>query len=164
MYKLNQYGVTRLSDMISIPLADSNRDYEEYKEWLSKGNTPEPEFTAVELLTNAKTAKKKELEIAFNVASKLPVIVGTKTYNGGIESAQAIRDYIQLVSESGGTAYTIWDSSNVIATYTLAEANAIKLAIAAKVFEGELNLRIKKNAVNGATTTVDVNKITIGSI
>ena len=133
--------------------------HESVLKWLVEGNIPEPEFTAVELLANAKTTKKKELELAFNVATKLTVTVGTKTYNGGIESAQAIRDYIQLVSENGGTAYTIWDSSNIIATYTLAEANAIKLAIAVKVFEGELNLRTKKNAVNDATTITAINAV-----
>ncbi len=49
MYKLNQNSVTRLADGASIPLADGNRDYEEYKQWLSEGNIPEPEFTQAEL-------------------------------------------------------------------------------------------------------------------
>ena len=159
MYKLNQNSITRLVDGASIPLADGNRDYEEYKQWLSDGGIPDPEFTDAELLANAKIAKTQELEIAFNVASKLPVTVGTKTYNGGIESAQAIRDYIQLVSESGGTVFTIWDSSNVFSDYTLDQANAIKLAIASKVFEGALNLRLKKNAVNDATTITAINAV-----
>jgi len=49
MYKLKQNSVTRLADGACIPLADGNRDYEEYKQWLSDGNTPEPEFTQLEL-------------------------------------------------------------------------------------------------------------------
>ncbi len=42
MYKLNQHGVTRMSDNAGIPLADGNSDYEQYKLWLAEGNTPEP--------------------------------------------------------------------------------------------------------------------------
>lgn len=133
---------------------------EEYKQWLAEGNTPEPEFSEAELLTNAKTTKLQELETAFITASKLPVTVGIKTYNGGKESAQALRDYIQLVTESGGTSFTIWDSSNAISNYTLAEATAIKLAVATEVAQGEFNLRIKKNAVNDATTITAVDAVT----
>ena len=110
-------------------------------------------------LDQVKQIKKQELDDAFNVSSKLPVTVGTKTYNGGKESAQAIRDYIDLVTESGGTEYTIWDTSNVISTYTLAQANAIKLTVATAVAQGEFNLRTKKNVVNDATTITAVNAV-----
>lgn len=110
-------------------------------------------------LDQAKSTKLQELETAFITASKLPVTVGTKTYNGGKDSAQALRDYIQLVTESGGTEYTIWDSSNVISSYTLTEANAIKLAVATSVAQAEFNLRTKKNAVDSATTITAVNAV-----
>ena len=49
MYKLQNNGIKRLADGAYIPFADGNRDYEEYKVWLSEGNTPEPEFTEEEL-------------------------------------------------------------------------------------------------------------------
>lgn len=50
MYKLlGKESVQRLSDGACIPFADGNRDYEEYKQWLSEGNIPEPEFTKEEL-------------------------------------------------------------------------------------------------------------------
>jgi hypothetical protein len=35
-------SVKRLSDNAFIPFVDGNGDYEEYKKWLAKGNTPEP--------------------------------------------------------------------------------------------------------------------------
>lgn len=111
-------------------------------------------------LDMAKAIKKRELENDFNVASKIPVIVGARSYNGGKESAQALRDCIQLVTESGGVDYTIWDSLNVISTYTLSEATAIKLAVATAVAQGEFNLRMKKNAVNNATTIEAINVVT----
>lgn len=162
MYKITTVQsntVIRLIDGASVPMSDGNIDYEAYKQWLSEGNTPAPEFTDAELLVNAKTAKIQELETAFTTASKLPVKVGIKYYNGGKESGQALRDYIQLVNESGGTTYTIWDTSNVITTYTLAEANAIKLAVATAVANAEFNLRTKKNAVDSATTINAVNSV-----
>ena len=50
MYKLTgTNSVKRLADGACIPFADGNRDYEEYKQWIADGNTPEPEFTEEEL-------------------------------------------------------------------------------------------------------------------
>ena len=44
MYKLTSSNTTvqRLSDNAFIPFDGGNRDYQEYLEWLEKGNTPEP--------------------------------------------------------------------------------------------------------------------------
>lgn len=38
-----------LNNTMSVPKADGNREYELIKQWLSEGNTPEPEFTEEEL-------------------------------------------------------------------------------------------------------------------
>ena len=38
-----------LNGTMLVPKADGNREYELIKEWLSEGNTPEPEFTEEEL-------------------------------------------------------------------------------------------------------------------
>ncbi len=38
-----------LNGTMSVPKADSNREYEAIKQWLVEGNTPEPEFTEEEL-------------------------------------------------------------------------------------------------------------------
>ena len=59
MYKLNKNSVTRLADGASIPFADGNRDYEEYKQWLLDGGIPEPEFTEAELAQQLEDAKPK---------------------------------------------------------------------------------------------------------
>ena len=61
MYKLiGTKSVKRLADGACIPFADSNRDYEEYKQWLAEGNTPELEFTEAELAQQELEAKIAE--------------------------------------------------------------------------------------------------------
>jgi len=110
-------------------------------------------------LDQVKQIKKQELDNAFNISSKLPITVGTKSYNGGKESAQAIRDYIDYTTEKGIVQYYIWGTDNLPMPYTLAEANAIKLAISDAVVSAEFNLRTKKNVVNDATTITAVNAV-----
>ena len=48
-----------LNGTMLVPKADGNREYELIKQWLSEGNTPEPEFTAEELLQQIEDAKPK---------------------------------------------------------------------------------------------------------
>ena len=38
-----------LNGTLGVPMADGNREYELIKQWLLEGNTPEPEFTDIEL-------------------------------------------------------------------------------------------------------------------
>ena len=38
-----------LNETICVPKADGNKEYELIKQWISEGNTPEPEFTEKEL-------------------------------------------------------------------------------------------------------------------
>lgn len=63
MYKLiGTNSVKRLADGACIPFADGNRDYEEYKQWIAEGNTPEPEFTEAELAEQTKQVRISELK------------------------------------------------------------------------------------------------------
>ena len=49
-----------LNGTMCVPKADGNREYELIKEWLSEGNTPEPEFTEEELAQQELEAKIAE--------------------------------------------------------------------------------------------------------
>lgn len=40
-----------LNGTMSVPKADGNSEYELIKQWISEGNTPEPEFTQEEVRT-----------------------------------------------------------------------------------------------------------------
>lgn len=40
-----------LNGIIGVPKADGNKEYELIKQWISEGNTPEPEFTEEEIRT-----------------------------------------------------------------------------------------------------------------
>ena len=94
MYRLTQSEntVQRLSDNSLIPFDGRNRDYQEYLEWLSEGNTPEPyippppppvtQVTAYQakiqlsraglydsVVTTVNTSDNPELKIAWEVAT-----------------------------------------------------------------------------------------------
>lgn len=60
MYKLNENSVTRLADGACIPFANGNTDYEEYKQWIIEGNTPEPQYTEEELAQQAANQRVAE--------------------------------------------------------------------------------------------------------
>ena len=49
-----------LNGYMSVPKADGNREYEAIKQWLSEGNTPEPESTEAELAQQELEAKIAE--------------------------------------------------------------------------------------------------------
>lgn len=62
MYKLTRdnNSIIRLTDGAHIPMAPGNRDYREYHEWLSQGNSPQ----AADVPTLAVLKQQKQLEIA----------------------------------------------------------------------------------------------------
>ena len=49
-----------LNGAMSVPMADGNREYELIKLWMADGNTPEPEYTDVELDAIALEQAKQE--------------------------------------------------------------------------------------------------------
>jgi hypothetical protein len=58
-YKLQQGGVREIESGAFIPNCAGNTDWQEYQKWLSKGNTPKPEFSQAELDAKAVQAQKQ---------------------------------------------------------------------------------------------------------
>jgi len=46
----------------SVPNDPNNRDYQAVQDWITEGNTPDPEFTPAEELANAKQTRIDELK------------------------------------------------------------------------------------------------------
>jgi hypothetical protein len=63
-----QKGGWLLNGNMSVPDAPGNKEREAILKWIAAGNTPEPEFTEEELLTQAKASKLAEATAAYNAS------------------------------------------------------------------------------------------------
>lgn len=92
MYKLQGQSIKRLSDGASIPMVNGNIDYEEYKQWLAEGNTPEPEVTETELLTKTKAEIESAIQSMLDTKAKelrYDNIMSARSYAGFTNPFQA---------------------------------------------------------------------------
>jgi len=156
MYKLNTNSVTRLSDWASIPFTNGNRDYEEYKQWLSEGNIPEPQYAEKELLDKAKEDKRNQIRAEFEVVSNLPVNVNGVDYVGGFESAIKLDAAKRMVEQAGATEVVFFDISNDPHVLSPADATTVVLSVGA---DYQIKFGIKQArmvAVENATTIQEV--------
>lgn len=92
-YKLTSYGIIRLSDNAFIRGPDAtNADWIAYTDWLSLGNTPQPEFTLDQLKSRKKDSINRECNIAI-VGGFVSSTLGTPhLYDSDIE------DQINLIA------------------------------------------------------------------
>lgn len=71
MYKtIGTNSVKRLADGACIPFANGNMDYEEYNVWLADGNTPEPEFTELDIQTRKQNEFRRDRNILLDKVDK----------------------------------------------------------------------------------------------
>ncbi len=96
-----------LNGTMSVPNADSNREYEAIKQWLAEGNTPEPEFTEKEIeAQRIQAIKSKASEL---ITSKYPdykQLNIMRTGGAELETMSAYIDSIRKISnkaEQDGT-------------------------------------------------------------
>lgn len=59
-----------LNGTMSVPKADGNIEYELIKQWLAEGNTPEPEFTEEELVTQKQNEFRAERNLLLDKVDK----------------------------------------------------------------------------------------------
>ena len=108
MYKLiGTKSVKRLADGTCIPFADGNREYEEYKQWLAEGNTPEPEFTPEQLdvqrISKIKAKASELITSKYSIVWQLNHPRTDIAYTADYAYIDNIRD-ISNEAEANGTA------------------------------------------------------------
>lgn len=93
MYKLTEGDwVIRVSDNASIPNDLENRDRQEYEDWLTAGNTPEPYVAPVVVITSV-TPRQARLALL----------------------SEGLLDEVQtLVDQAGGAAKITWEYATEI--------------------------------------------------
>ena len=58
-----------LNGTMHVPKADGNSEYELIKQWIAQGNTPEPEFTELEIQTNLLNQQIQEAKTYLSTTS-----------------------------------------------------------------------------------------------
>ena len=134
MYKLQNNGIKRLSDNAYIPLSDGNRDYEEYKVWLSEGNVPLPQYTEEELAQQASDKAIAEARQAKELALSTITVTTTsgKVFDGREKDVSLMSGAIQAAEVLGLSEHQWKLHDNTVAVVTLAELKeALALAMVA---------------------------------
>ena len=73
---------------LSVPKVNGNRHYEEVKEWIAEGNTPEPEFTQGELDQQAQEVINQEA-LAYLSSTDWMLL---RELDGGIAMTAKVKD------------------------------------------------------------------------
>jgi len=95
-----------------VPIAEGNRDYQSVQEWIAKGNTPEPEFTDVELLRNTRTVKLNALKLTCKTKIEEGVIHDNAIYPTTLIDQQNLTGLALAATIHGATQepYLLWCS------------------------------------------------------
>ena len=148
-----------LNGSMSVPKADGNKEYELIKQWLSEGNTPEPEFTDAELLDQAKASKLQQIEADYIASEEQAVTVACVIYSGGMSSVEAIDGYVRLNRLAGSTTHNIWDVNGVEHILTDSQVDGVILAIGVQASANKFTKKNRKVALVVATTIAEVEVI-----
>ena len=141
MYKLQNNSIKRLSDGAIIPIANGNMDYEEYKQWLSEGNTHEPEYTEEELLAKEALEAKQLAEQAKQLALDSITVTTTsgKVFDGRDKDQVRMLSAIQASTLLGLTesAWKLTDNSIALVSLDeLKEAHALAIQTLGAIIVG----------------------------
>lgn len=123
-YELSDGGVTRRADGAGVPNADGNRDWREYKQWLTDGNTPDPMppyVPAVQDVNRATLTERAAAQVPDHIAAiddMNVLLVIPKADVGAREIRQLAkevkrlhRDLVQIVRIVGNVLDSIEDSA-----------------------------------------------------
>lgn len=73
---------------LQVPNDPANRHYQQVQDWIAEGNTPEPEFTAAEILDKARAEKVAtvRLEAAKRITDREPENIAADTMIAKVEA------------------------------------------------------------------------------
>jgi hypothetical protein len=158
----NQSNGWLLNDSIFVPDIAGNKEREAILAWIAQGNTPEPEFTDVELLANAKTAKLSEVTAEYN-ASISALIGGTDKFEIASWTKQEAEARAYIANNSVATpllsgmvaARGLGETVEQFAKIVIAKADAYQAAYATILG----SYQAKQKAIAAATTVEQVEAI-----
>lgn len=119
-YKLTENGVKDQETGAYIPNAPGNRHWREYQEWLAEGNIPDPQFSEVELIEQAKRQAIEDLNK--EMLESIPTFVNVETVDGtfcmdaGKEHAWKLHEGVLFAELAGIPRLDIVDYHNKVHT------------------------------------------------
>lgn len=145
-------SVTPIGEPLEIPACDLRQC-----EYLGEAQLdPHPDA----LLSEAKTAKKRQIEAERDAACEQPVTVLGRTWDADKRSQELLNGAIAL-AQAGGSLPTVWrdHDNNDMPVTSLAELLAIAGAITAQTQAAYARSWARKAAVDAATTIEEVNAV-----
>ena len=141
-----------VNNEMSVPNDSNNRHYIEIQEWL-KTNTPEPEFTIVEL----QTKKIQELDIVYNNANQLDIAYMSTTF----QADKASQDLIVKVLSAGSvpTGFFWIDKVNNQVSMTDTQLQGLSGAILIRNQVNFIKFQGLKAKVKLAKTQAELDKV-----
>lgn len=131
---------------------------EEYKQWLLDGGIPEPEFTDIELLANAKETKRNVIREEFEINSNVPVVVNQISYHGGFDSAIKLDAAKRLSEAAGAIEVTFYDVGNTGHILSLVDAQNVITVIGAKY---QNDFGVKQARMVAVENALDISQVEV---
>ena len=115
--------------------------------------------TAIKL-EHIKVAKRNEIRAAFFTDTTTPVVVDTVSYHSGIESAYRLDAALRLNEKAGLTEVSFTGIDNEAHVLTVAQANAVILAVGQDYQIKFMKKQLKMVAIKNAADEKAINLIT----
>lgn len=158
-YRLEQVGVTRLSDNLHI--TRDMPEWDEYRVWIAAGNSPLPMDVPPVPLAAVKEAKIAEIEEAYQQAIQQPISYMGHVFQADSASQDILTKTLTSLNAVGAVpdGFAWWDISNVPVPMTLAQLNGLAFAMLARGWESFQHKQALKDAARAAQTVADVEAV-----
>jgi hypothetical protein len=133
--------------------------WEEYQQWLSIGNTPDPEVTDEEALVTAKFLKKQEIEVGFIADSVAPVEVAGYFFTGGREAIIDLHADIKIFTLLALAKVSVIDVEGTEYLITYAQADTLLKTLGQAYRPILIKRHTLLKAVRAAITVAEVDLI-----